>query len=45
MATKTRNTVKVKIQTMAVVEGNKPCEQTEHLICQLGHQHALLPLI
>ncbi|OPZ26217.1 MAG: hypothetical protein BWZ00_01688 [Bacteroidetes bacterium ADurb.BinA174] len=42
MATKTRNTVKVKIQTMAVVEGNKPCVQTEHLMCQLGHQHAFI---
>ncbi len=30
MNTKTRNTVKVKVQLMAVVEGNKPSEQTEH---------------
>ena len=27
---------------MAVVEGNRPCEQTEHLMCQLGHQHAFI---
>ncbi|MFV0390342.1 MAG: hypothetical protein ACK5KP_00385 [Paludibacteraceae bacterium] len=42
MDTKTRNTVKVKIQLMAVVKGNKPSEQTEHLICQIGHRHAFV---
>lgn len=42
METKTRNTVKVKVQLMAVVNGNKPCEQTEHLMCQVGHRHAFV---
>ncbi len=42
METKTRNTEKVKVQLMAVVEGNKPSEQTEHLMCQIGHRHAFI---
>lgn len=42
MNTKTRNTVKVKVQLMAVVEGNKPSEQTEHLVCQIGHRHVFV---
>lgn len=42
METKTRNTEKVKIQLMATIAGNKPSEQTEHLMCQIGHRHVFI---
>ena len=42
METKLRNTEKVKVQLMAVVSGNKPSEQTEHLMCQVGHRNAFV---
>lgn len=42
MEAKTRNPVKVKVQLMAVVVGNKQTEQTEHLMCQVGHRHAFI---
>lgn len=33
---------RVKIQLMAVVEGNMPCEQTQYLICHMAHRYILI---
>lgn len=42
MEAKLRNIEKVRVQLMAVVSGNKPSEQTEHLMCQVGHRHVFI---
>lgn len=31
-----------KVQLMATLEGNKPSEQTEYLMCQIGHRHVFI---
>ena len=42
METKLRHTEKVNVRLMAVVEGNKPNEQTEYLMCQTGYRHVFI---
>ncbi len=32
----------IKVALMATVEGNKPSEKSDYLMCQMAHQHVLI---